>query len=139
MLGSEMTNKLRARFYYALVFSIVVLMTGFLGLGIRAFATTVISDLIFFGALGILLMILAIYFIRRGSLADAATDRKFWRFSAVKPVRVQPPVASARRERRRPLLPGQVRAAIAVERRSKQLAGFRPVNANLFANGTLRR
>lgn len=134
-----MTKKLSARLYYALVFSIVLLITGFLGLGVRAFATTVISDFIYFGALGILLMILAIYFIRRGSLADAATDRKFWRFSAAKPVRPQPPIAPARRERRRPLLPGQVRAAIAVERRSKQLGGFRPINANLFANGTLRR
>ena len=134
-----MTKKLSARLYYALVISIVLLMTGFLGLGVRAFATTVISDFIYFGALGILLMILAIYFIRRGSLADAATDRKFWRFSAAKPVRPQPPVTAARRERRRPLLPGQVRAAIAFERRSKQPGGFRPINANLVANGTSRR
>jgi hypothetical protein len=138
ILGSEMTKKLGARLYYALVISVVLLMTGFLGLGVRAFATTAISDFIYFGALGILLMILAIYFIRRGSLADAETDRKFWRFSAAKRVRVQPP-APGRRERRRPLLPGQTRAAIAFERRSRQLGGFRPINPDLFANGTLRR
>lgn len=134
-----MTKKLSARVSYALMLSIFLLMTGFLGLGIRAFASKMVSDSTYLGGLGVLLMILPIYFIRRRTRADAAADRKIRRPSAAWPVQVQEHVASGQGDRRRPLLPGQERTVVAFERRSKQLAGFRVASLKPIASGTLHR
>ncbi len=120
-----MTKKVSARLFYALVFSIVALMTGFLGLGIRAFASAVISDSIFLAAFGILLMIFPIYFIFHRPPAVTAMDRKIRRLLSARSVQVSRHTASGREDRRRPLVQGQVRAAGTHERRSTQLAGFR--------------
>jgi uncharacterized membrane protein YfcA len=58
-----MTKELSARLSYALVLSIVLLMTGFLGLGVRAFASVRISDSIFLGAFGVFLVAVSLYFV----------------------------------------------------------------------------
>ena len=71
-----MTEKLSARLFYALVLSIILLMTGIIAVGIRAFASALISDSIYLGAFGILLMIFPIYLILRRPPAVTAMDQK---------------------------------------------------------------
>jgi hypothetical protein len=73
-----MTNKLSVRLFYAVVLSILLLIAGFLGLGIRAFASAVTADFIFLGAFGVVLVTLPLYFIVRRRL-EGETDRKIFR------------------------------------------------------------
>jgi hypothetical protein len=138
VLGRRMTKKLSVRFFYALVLTIVLLMIGFLGLGVRAFASAVISDSIYFAAFGVLLVTFPIYFVLHRPLAGTAIDRKIRRPSAVWSGQVFQHKASGLHDRRRPLVQGQKRAAVARERRSRQLAGFRVVNLEPIASETLR-
>ena len=49
----------------AVLFSIVALVTGFLALGVRAFATADIARFIFFAAFVISVAVLVLYFILR--------------------------------------------------------------------------
>jgi hypothetical protein len=60
-----MTKKLGKLFYHILMSSIAVLMTGFLALGVRAFATAGTAMFIFFGSFVLLIVILCWYFVRR--------------------------------------------------------------------------
>ncbi len=112
-----MTERLNARLCYGMVVSILLLLAGLLGFGVRAFESAAISYSVYFVALGIVLVILPVSFIRRRAMANAAAAR---RISAGRPIQVRPRVGPRRGERRRPLLPGQVRT-FAFERRSKQV------------------
>jgi uncharacterized membrane protein YfcA len=133
-----MTKKLSVRLFYGLVLSIVLLMIGFLGLGVRAFASAVISDYIYFAAFGVLFAALTVYFVLRQPLAGTAMNRKIWPASSAWPGQVPRPVSSGRNDRRRPLVQGQNQAVVARERRSRQLAGFRAVALAPIAGETLR-
>jgi hypothetical protein len=108
-----------------LLLSITVLLTGFLGVGVRAFASAVISYSIFFAALGIVLVILPLFFAIRQLRARRSMDRKILQI----PIHAWP----RRDDRRRPPARGQARAAVANERRSEQLAGFsRPKSVSMM-------
>ena len=117
------------RLSYTLVLSDVLLMIGFLGLGVRAFASAVISDSIYLAAFGVLLMTLTIYFVLHRPLAGTAIDWKVWDPSAAWSGPVLQHKASGLHDRRSPVVQGQKRAAIARERRTRQLAGFRVVSS----------
>jgi uncharacterized membrane protein YtjA (UPF0391 family) len=54
----------------AVLFSIVALVTGFLGLGVRAFATADIARFIFFAAFVISVAVLVLYFMLRRSARE---------------------------------------------------------------------
>jgi uncharacterized membrane protein YfcA len=114
-----MSTKLSRRWSYALVLSIIVLATGFLGLGVRAFASAVIAHSIFFTAFGIVLLILPLYFALRRPRTPGSIERHI--------LRTPRHVSPGRYDRRTPTLSGRARVSLALERRSKQLAGFRPV------------
>jgi len=60
-----MTKKLGKLFYHILMSSIVVLMIGFLALGVRAFATAGTAMFIFFGTFVLFIVVLCWLFIRR--------------------------------------------------------------------------
>jgi uncharacterized membrane protein YfcA len=111
-----MSTKLSVRWSYALLLSIVVLVAGYLGLGVRAFASAAISYSIFFTVLGIVLLILPLYFAVRRQRARGAMDREVLGI----PKHDWP----RRNDRRRPPVTGQKRAAVANERRSKPLPEF---------------
>jgi len=128
ILGRGMSKKLTVRFFYALVLSIVLLMIGFLGIGVRAFASAMISDFIYLAAFGVLLMALTIYFVLHQPLAGTTMDRKSRRPSVAWSGQVLQHKASGRHDRRSLLVKGQKRAPVARERRSRQLAGFRVVS-----------
>lgn len=53
--------------YRAVLLLIVALVTGFLGLGVRAFATADIARFIFFAAFVISVVVLVLYFMLRRS------------------------------------------------------------------------
>jgi uncharacterized membrane protein YfcA len=125
-----MTKKLSVRLLYALALSIILLMTGFLGLGVRAFASAAVTNSIFLVAFGILLVTLPLYFVLRRRLTVTAIDRNIRRLPLI--------MVPGQKDRRRPLVPGQERAAVAHERRSRQLAGFRVVNLESTASERLR-
>jgi hypothetical protein len=74
-----MTNKLSGRLSYAVVLFIALLIVGFLGLGIRAFASAFVAHLIFLGAFGVILVTVPLFFIFRRPLQRAAIDRKIFR------------------------------------------------------------
>jgi hypothetical protein len=137
-LGRRMTKKLSARLSYALVLSIVLLMTGFLGLGVRAFKSAMISYSIYLGAFGAFLVAVSLYFVRRRPLAGAAIGRKIPCHSAAWPLQVRPYVAPGRSDRRRPFAQGQEWAVVALERRSNQLAGLREVGPKAIGSEALR-
>lgn len=79
MRGRQMANKVSVRVLYAVVILIVLLTAGFLGLGIRAFASAVTADFIFLGAFGVILVTLPLYFILRRRLEAPSIDRKVFR------------------------------------------------------------
>jgi hypothetical protein len=124
-----MTKKLSARLSYTLVLSNVLLMIGFLGLGVRAFASAVISDSIYLAAFGVLLMTLTLYFVLHRPLAATAIGWKIWELSAAWSGPVLQHKVSGLHDRRSPAVQGQKPAAIARERRTRQLAGFRVVSS----------
>jgi uncharacterized membrane protein YtjA (UPF0391 family) len=74
-----MTNKVTVRLFYAVVLLILLLIAGFLGIGIRAFAPAIVADFIFLGALGVVLVTLPLYFVLRRPLGGPAIDRKILR------------------------------------------------------------
>ena len=128
-----MTKRLSARLSYALVLSILLVLLGFLGLGIRAFESAAVSDFIYFVALGVFLAALTVYFVLRRPHAGAGIDRKVRLLPSARSGQVPLHAASGQKDRRRPLAPGQERAVVAYERRSGQLAGFRAGNQTLRA------
>src|ERR1700685_4439526 len=75
ILGRHMSTKLAVRWAYALLLSIIVLVTAFLALAVRAFAPAVLSHFIFLAAFGIALVVLAIYFTLRRPRAAGAVLR----------------------------------------------------------------
>jgi hypothetical protein len=133
-----MTEKLSARLFYTLVLSIIVLMSGFVAVGIRAFASAMISDSIYLGVFGILLMIFPIYFVLRRPVGVTAIDRKIRGLLSARSRQVPRQVAPRLKDRRNPLVPGQIRIAVAHERRSTQGAGFPVVSLEPVASGTVR-
>jgi uncharacterized membrane protein YfcA len=119
-----MTTQLSERWSLALMLSIIVLITGFLGLGVRAFASAAISDSIFLAALGVVLLILPLYSVFHRRPGRGLIERRI--------VRLPRYASPGRIDRRRPPVPGRERAVVANERRTKQLAGFstpKPVSA----------
>jgi hypothetical protein len=133
-----MTEKLSARLFYGLVLSIILLMTGFIAVGVRAFASALISDSIYLGVFGILLMIYPIYFILRRPVAVTAMNRKVRRLLAARSGQVPRQMAPGWKDRRRPLVQGQVRAAVANERRSTQLPGSSVISIEPIASDTVQ-
>lgn len=136
-----MSKKTRLLLCYGLLLSILLLVTGFLGIGVRAFVSAGIANAILSGAFGILIVTLPIYFVLRRPRAGAPVNQKVWRPLPVRhagPGTGFPLQRVARKERRRPLLEGQERPAVAVERRSEQHAGFGVVSAKPVASDTLR-
>jgi hypothetical protein len=63
-----MTKKHRRLLCYALVLSIFLVIVGFFGVGVRAFASAGISSTIFLAMLGIAITIVPIYLVLRRSL-----------------------------------------------------------------------
>lgn len=119
-----MTKKLNERWSLALMLSILVLMTGFLGLGVRVFASAAISDSIFLAALGVVLLVLPLYFVFHWRQGRGLIERRI--------IRLPRYASPGRIDRRRPPVRGRERAVVANERRIKQLAGFstpKPVSA----------
>jgi hypothetical protein len=137
-LGDEMTEKLSARWFYALVLSIVVLMTGFVAVGVRAFASALISDSIYLGAFGILLMFVPIYFILRRPVAVTPMGHKIRRLLSARSEQVSQQMVLGRKDRRRLLPQGQVAPAVAHERRSKQPVEIHVVSLEPLASESLR-
>jgi hypothetical protein len=133
-----MTEKLSARLFYTLVLSIIVLMSGFVAVGIRAFASAMISDSIYLGVFGILLMIFPIYFVLRRPVGVTAMDRKIRGLLSARSRQVPGQVAPRLKDRRKPLVPGQIRTAVAHERRSTEGAGFPVVSLERVTSGTVR-
>lgn len=123
-----MSKKQRLLLCYVLVISIIVIMAGFLGLGVRAFESAGISNTILLAALGILAAIPAIYFVLRRPAVDAATDSKTFRSTQK--------IAPWPKDRRRPLVPGQEQLPFGVERRGKKRAGLLAVIKKPLTNET---
>jgi hypothetical protein len=132
-----MTEKLSARLFYALMFSIIVLTIGFVAVWIRAFASAMISDSIYVGAFGVLLMIFPIYLFFHRPPAATAMDLRIRQLLSARSGQVRGLTAPSRHDRRRPLVQGQEPVAVAHERRSTQLAGFRVMRIEPVAAETL--
>jgi len=111
-----MTAQLSERWSLALKLSILVLMTGFLGLGVRAFASAAISDSIFLAALGVVLLVLPLYFVSHRRPGRGLIERRI--------VRLPRYASPGPIDRRRPPVRGREQAVVANERRIEQLAGF---------------
>jgi len=137
-LGDEMTEKLSARLFYALVLSIIVLMTGFIAVGVRAFASALISDSIYLGAFGVVLMFVPIYLILRQPVVVTPMSQKIRRLLSARSGQVPQQMVPGRKDRRRLLPQGQVRPAVAYERRSKQLVEIHLVSLEPLASESLR-
>jgi uncharacterized membrane protein YbhN (UPF0104 family) len=114
--GGRMSTNLSARWSHALVLSIIVLVAGYLGLGVRAFASATISYSIFFTVLSIVVLILPLYFAIRRLRARGAMDREV--------VRIPKQDWPKRNDRRKPPGTGQKWTVVANERRSKPLPEF---------------
>jgi hypothetical protein len=67
-----MSKKSSTLFFYALVFSILLLMTGFLGFAVHMFAAARTADSIFLVLFVIFVEALLLYFILRRPLAKSA-------------------------------------------------------------------
>jgi len=67
-----MSKKSSTLFFYALVLSILLLMTGFLGFAIHMFASARTADSIFLVLSVILVEVLLLYFLLRRPLAKSA-------------------------------------------------------------------
>jgi hypothetical protein len=132
-----MTEKLSARWFYALVLSIIVLMTGFIAVGVRAFASALISDSIYLGAFGILLMFVPIYFILRRPVAVTPMGHKLRQLLAARTEQLTQQKVPGPKDRRRLLPQGQMWAAVEHERRSKQPVEIPVVSIEPLASGSL--
>ncbi len=133
-----MTEKLSALLFYTLVLSIIVLMGGLVAIGIRAFASALISDSIYLGVFGILLVIFPMYFVLRRPVGVTAMDRKIRGLLSARSRQVPRQVAPGRKDRRKPLVQGQIRPTVTHERRSKQDVRFPVVSLEPVASGTVR-
>lgn len=123
-----MSKKQRLLLCYVLVISILVIMAGFLGLGVRAFESAGISSTILLAALGILVAIPPIYFVLRRPAADTAIDSKVFRSTQQ--------IAPWPKDRRRSIALGQEPVAFAVERRGKKGGGLLAVMKKPLTNET---
>jgi hypothetical protein len=85
ILGIRMKMKLNERWSYVLLLSIIVFGTGYLGLGVRMFASVVLSDSIFFAACGFVLLIFPSYFVIRRRAHSATNPRSLRRPRNVSP------------------------------------------------------
>jgi hypothetical protein len=136
-----MSKKTRLLLCYGLLLSILLLVTGFLGIGVRAFVSAGMANAILSAAFGILIVTLPIYFVLHLPRAGVPVNQKIWRPLPVRhagPAIGFPLQRVGRKDRRKPLLEGQVRPAVAVERRNKQRAGLGVVIAKPVASDTLR-
>ena len=105
-----MSKKLGLALCYSLVFSIILLLAGFLGLAVRAFVSAGTENYILVATFAILAVTLTTYFTLRRPVA-ALAPKIYGPFRRM---------ASERMDRRRALVHGQARAMVAVERRGKQ-------------------
>jgi hypothetical protein len=116
---------------YGLVISILLLIAGFLGLGIRAFASASISSSIMFAAFGILVVTVPVYFVlRRPATVTATIDQTISGGALHK--------TPAGKDRRKPLLQGQEKVAVAIERRGRGRGALLVVSQEPVAGETLR-
>jgi hypothetical protein len=123
-----MSKKQRLLLCYILVISIIVIMVGFFGLGVRAFESAGVSSTILLAALGILVAIPPMYFVLRRPVTNAAVDPIIFRS--------MPRIAPWPKDRRRPFVKGQERVAFAVERRGRPGAGLLAVIKEPLAGET---
>jgi hypothetical protein len=114
-----MTKKQRRQLCYALVLSIFLVIVGFFGVGVRAFASAGISSIIFLVLLGILITVVPIYFVLRGPVRDASIGAKIFLRTPQKSLWPG--------DRRGQFKRGQELVAFAVERRGKKAAGISTV------------
>jgi len=123
-----MSKKQRLLLCYFLVISIIAIMVGFLGLGVRAFESAGISSTILLAALGIMVAIPPIYFVLRRPPADSTIDSKMFRSTQQ--------IAPWPKDRRRQPALGQERVPFGIERRGKKRAGLLAVIKKPFAGET---
>jgi hypothetical protein len=72
-----MSKKHSLILFYALAISIILMLTGFLVLVVRAFAPAGVSNFLFFAVLGILVLTPVIYFVWRHAGGTAINQRIF--------------------------------------------------------------
>jgi hypothetical protein len=111
-LGEEMTEKLSGRLAYALVLSIIVLIAAFVAVGVRAFASALISDSIYLGAFGVLLLIVSTYLVLRRPPAATEMDRKIRKLLLARSGQIPPHAKLGRLDRRRPPTEDRARTAV---------------------------
>jgi len=105
-----MSKKQSLMLCYALLLSIALVVVGFVGLGVRAFASAGISNTIFLAIVGIIVAIPPIYFVLRRP--GAAIEPIIFRRTLQK--------TSWPNDRRKPLARGQEQVAFPVERRREK-------------------
>jgi hypothetical protein len=64
---------------YALVISIILLLMGFLAVGVRAFESSGVSNFLFFAVVSLFVLTPAIYFVRRPTGRAAKSQKIFER------------------------------------------------------------
>ena len=96
---------------YALVISIILVLMGFLAVGVRAFESAEVSNLLFFAAITIFALTPVFYFVWRPIVRAEVSQKVF-----------DGPRQETRfgRDRRMPGLNGHNKMAITIERRGKQ-------------------
>jgi hypothetical protein len=105
-------NKKRSQLLcYALVISIILVLMGFLAVGVRAFESAEVSNLLFFAAIALFALTPVFYFVWR-PIVRADVSQKV--FDGPRQERW------FGRDRRKPGLNGQGKLAITVERRRNQ-------------------
>ena len=105
-------NKERSRLLcHALVISIILVLMGFLAVGVRAFESAEVSNLVFFTGIALFALTPVFYFVWR-PIGRADIGPKVFEGALQE--------TSSARDRRKPGLNGQEKMAITVERRGKQ-------------------
>jgi hypothetical protein len=112
-----MSKKQRRVLCYALVLSIFLVIAGFFGVGVRAFASAGISSTIFLVLLGILITVVPIFFVLRRRVPDTAIGPHIFRSRT-------PQTALWLGDRRMQFERGPESVDFAVERRGKKLPRF---------------
>jgi hypothetical protein len=97
---------------FAMGISITLVITGFLGFGLRAFVTARVSNFLLFAALAIPVVTLPVYFLLRRPMVRAAANHR-QRSLPNESFRIEPPNA-------RTALPGQESAVVEIEHRGTQ-------------------